>query len=277
MNVAYEEIRYEVADPIATIELNRPKQLNAWTMRMGAEVKHAFAQAEQDERVVVIVLTGAGRGFCSGADLSGLQDISAGKGRGSGVPEELAANPGEEDVDESFRGLYSYPMSIRKPVIAAINGPCAGMAVPIALCCDMRFASDRAQFTTAFVRRGLIAEWGISWTLARVVGPAHAMDLLLSGRKFDAREAERMGVVNRVVDHDELMPFVRSYAEDLAAHCSPASMAVMKRQIYQDMTESLGQANKTSFDLMVQSFSRPDFKEGVNSFLEKRPPRFERV
>lgn len=272
----YEEIIYEVDAPIATIRLNRPRQLNAWTNRMGAEVKHAFAAAEDDESVVVIVLTGEGRGFCAGADLNGLEDISDGK-QGKGVPSELEASPGDPDMDEAFRGHYSYPMSIRKPVIAAINGPCAGMAVPISLCCDLRFAAESARFTTAFVQRGLVAEWGVSWTLTRLVGPANAMDLLISGRKFDAKEAQELGMVNKVLPDDELMPFVREYAMNLANNCSPTSMAIMKRQIYEDLSENLAHANKKSLELMLESFGRPDFKEGVKSFLQKRAPKFQRI
>ncbi|HIF96593.1 MAG TPA: enoyl-CoA hydratase [Myxococcales bacterium] len=273
----YEQISYEVADPIATIKLNRPKQLNAWTDQMAAEVKHAMAAAEQDESVVVIVLTGEGRGFCAGADLKGLQDLSTGKADRGRKSNGLKASPGNAEMHESFRGHYSYLMSLRKPVIAAINGPCAGMAMPISLCCDMRFASDRAIFTTAFAQRGLIAEWGISWTLSRLVGPAHAMDLILSARRVDAMEAERIGLVNKVYPHDELMPAVYAYAREMATRCSPASMAVMKRQIYQDMTESLAHANDDSLRLMRESFDRPDFEEGVRSFLEKRAPAFGRV
>ncbi len=272
----YQEILYEVSDPVATITLNRPKRLNAWTNRMGAEVKHAIGQAEEDRRVVAIILTGAGRGFCAGADLKGLQAISDGE-RATQAGDDLDADPGDPEMGESFRGAYTYLLSVRKPIIAAINGPCAGMAVPIALFCDMRFASDRATFTTAFARRGLIGEWGISWILPRLVGPAHAMDLLLSARKFDAAEAERLGLVNRTLPHDELMPFVRAYAEDLATHCSPASMAIMKREIYQHLTQELGDAHRDAVDLMLKSFDRPDFKEGVSSFLEKRPPKFQRV
>ncbi len=273
----YKEIIYEVDDPIATIKLNRPERLNAWTDRMAAEVKHAFAQAEEDKNVVAIVLTGEGRGFCAGADLKGLQNLSSGQARGDSGGDSLEASPGNAEMDESFRGHYSYLMSIRKPVIAAINGPCAGMAMPIALCCDMRFASSKAVFTTAFAKRGLIAEWGISWTLSRLVGPAHAMDLILSARRVDAQEAERIGLVNKIYPHDELMPAVYAYAREMASQCSPASLAVMKRQLYQDMTENLGHANADSFRLMRESFDRPDFKEGVDSFVEKRSPRFARV
>jgi enoyl-CoA hydratase/carnithine racemase len=273
----YEEIEYAVDDPVATITLNRPAQLNAWTDRMAAEMKHALAQAEADARVVVIVITGAGRGFCAGADLQRLRAISEGD-RGTRIPAELAnADPGDPAVGDSFRGTYTYLMSIRKPVVAAINGACAGMGVPIALCCDLRFASDRAVFTTAFSRRGLIAEWGLSWLLPRVVGPAHALDLCFSARRVEAAEAERIGLVNRVVPHDELLATARAWAQDVAANCSPTSMRIMKRQVYQHLTESLGAAEKEAIQLMLESFDRPDFREGVMSFLEKRPPKFQRI
>lgn len=272
----YQQILYSVDDPVATITLNRPERLNAWTDRMGAEVRHAVAQAEADQRVVGIVITGAGRGFCAGADLKGLQAISAGE-RGARGDDELAADPGDPAMGEGFRKHYAYLLSVRKPVIAAINGPCAGMAVPIALFCDLRFASESATFTTAFVRRGLIAEWGLSWTLPRLVGTAHALDLLLSGRVIDAREAERIGLVNRVIPGDKLVGHCVDYVRELASSCSPASMQVMKRQVYQQLTRELGPSQDEAVQLMVESFSRPDFKEGVQSFLERRPPKFPRV
>ncbi len=273
---SYDEILYEVSDPVATITLNRPAQLNAWTDRMAAEVKHALARAEADDQVVVIVITGAGRGFCAGADLNNLKSLSEGE-RGGQRADDLEADPGDPDVGDSFRGHYTYLMSIRKPVVAAINGPCAGMAVPISLCCDMRFASERAVFTTAFSRRGLVAEWGISWLLPRLVGPAQALDLLFSARKIDAAEAERIGLVNRVVPHDDLAKFVREWAEDVAANCSPTSLRIMKRQVYRHLTETLATAERESIQLMLESFERPDFREGVTSFMEKRPPRFGRI
>ena len=272
----YEEIRYEVSDPIATITLNRPHALNAWTDRMAAEMKHAVARAESDPATVAIVLTGEGRGFCAGADMKNLRSLSEG-GRFGEPPPELAADPGDPSVGEDFRGTYTYLMSVRKPIIAAINGPAAGMAVPIALCCDLRFASDRAVFTLAFSKRGLVAEWGSAWLLPRIVGASNALDLLLSSRVVDAQEAFRIGLVNRVVPHDELLPTVHKYVAELAAACSPASLQIMKRQVYQQLTRELGPSEKEAIKLMVESFSRPDFREGVSSFLEKRPPRFGRV
>ncbi len=277
----YEQILYRVEDPIATITLNRPEVLNAWTDRMGLEVRHAMAEAEADPAAVAIVITGAGRGFCAGADLKGLQSLSRGGGQGGGqgggADDVPRAEPGDPAVGDDFRGQYTYPMSVRKPVIAAINGPVAGMAVPIALSCDMRFASDSAVFTTAFSQRGLIAEWGIAWLLPRLVGTAHALDLLFSARKIDAEEACRMGLVNRVLPGDELIPFVEGYVRELAERCSPTSMQVMKRQVYQQLTAPLGPSEKEAIELMLETFGKPDFREGVDSFMQKRKPRFQRI
>lgn len=272
----YKEILYEVDDPIATITFNRPDKLNAWTDRMGEEVRHAVARAERDPAVVGMILTGAGRGFCAGADLKQLSDIGDGSYRGGSDP-GLDAQPGDPEAGAFFHGRYTYLLAVRKPVVAAINGPCAGMAVPISLCADLRFASDRAIFTTAFSRRGLIAEWGSSWLLPRLVGPAHAADLLYSGRKVDAREAERMGLVNRVVEHAALLDHARDWIAEVAESCSPTSVSVMKRQLWKDASAEPGPAHDEAVRLMVESFGRPDFAEGVQSFLDRRSPKFRRI
>ena len=276
--VAYEQIRYEVDDPVATITLNRPEVLNAWTDRMGFEVRHAVGQAERDPRVVGIVITGAGRGFCAGADISRLSAISDGNYAGESLPEELKSDPGDPSFgDDLHLGTHTYFLSVPKPVIAAINGPVAGMAVPIVLACDLRFMAEDAILMTAFVQRGLIAEWGISWLLPRLVGPSVALDLLFSSRKIPGTEAATLGLVNAALPRDRVLAHAQQYVRDLAATSSPTSMAIMKRQVYQQMHPGLLAAEREARELMVQSFGRQDFGEGVRSFTERRPPRFDRV
>ena len=274
----YEEIRYEVHDPVATITLDRPQVLNAWTDRMGAEVRHAVAAAEHDPRVVGIVITGAGRGFCAGADLNTLTAISDGERGATVIPAELAADPGDPGAGDDLRGgEYTYLLSVPKPVVAAVNGAVAGMAVPFVLACDMRFMAEDAVLTTAFAQRGLIAEWGLSWILPRLVGTAVALDLLFSARKVTGREAASLGLVNAALPGDQVLAHAQDYVRELAQTSSPASMAVMKRQVYQQVHAGLFPAEREARRLMVESFSRPDFREGVRSFTEKRPPRFERL
>jgi enoyl-CoA hydratase/carnithine racemase len=272
----YEQIEYEVTDPVAVITLNRPEALNAWTTQMGAEVRHAVGQAEKDPAAVGIVLTGAGRGFCAGADLNMLAGIGDGAGMGAATA-DLEADPGDPSWGEDLRGEYTYLLSVPKPIIAAINGPVAGMGVPIALCCDLRFMATDAVLTTSFSQRGLIGEWGISWLLPRLVGSAAALDLLFSARKIDGVEAERLGVVNRSLPREEVLAAAKQYIVDLAERCSPTSIAIMKRQVYQQLHAGLGAAEKEARALMVESFSRPDFNEGVRSYMQKRPPDFKRV
>lgn len=273
----YEQIRYDVSDGVATLTLCRPARLNAWTEQMGREMRHAFAAAERDPEVVVIVVTGEGRGFCSGADLETLAVLSTGAAPHREADTALDANPGDASMGPSFRGPFSYPMSIPKPVIGAINGPCVGLGLAIALSCDIRFASDRAYFDTAFARRGLIAEWGTSWMLPRLIGVARAFDLLLSARRVSAEEAASMGLVNRVVPHDQLASAVREYAVDIAASCSPQSLAVIKRDLLRHLTSSLHEAEQDAMQHMLESFARPDLREGLASLLEKRAPRFPRL
>jgi len=275
---SYEEILYQVEDPVATITLNRPSVLNAWTDRMGFEVRHAVGEAEADPRVVGIVLTGAGRGFCAGADIKRLSAISSGDRRSEVPGADLVSDPGDPSFgDDLHLGTYAYLMSVPKPVIAAINGPVAGMAVPIVLACDLRFMAEDAVLMTAFAQRGLVAEWGISWLLPRLVGPAVALDLLFSSRKVSGTEAAGLGLVNAALPTAEVLPHAQQYVRDLAETSSPASMAIMKRQVYQQMHTGLLAAEREARDLMMASFTRPDFREGVSSFLERRPPHFERL
>jgi enoyl-CoA hydratase/carnithine racemase len=275
----YEQILYEVADPVATITLNRPDVLNAWTDRMGFEVRHALSQAEQDPRVVGIVITGAGRGFCAGADMNRLTAVSAGgEITREQLPADLRADPGDPAFgDDLHLGTHTYLMSVPKPVIAAINGPAAGMAVPIVLACDLRFMAEDAIIMTAFAQRGLIAEWGLSWLLPRLVGPAAALDLLFSSRKVSGSEAASMGLVNAALPRADVLAHAQQYVRDLAATSSPTSMAIMKRQVYQQVHAGLLAAEREAVQLMMESFGRPDFGEGVRSFVERRPPKFERL
>jgi len=274
----YEEIIYEVADPVATITINRPARLNALTARTQVEIKHAMIAAERDERVVGIILTGAGRAFSAGADMRSLAEIA--ERRAVDQDDTLAHLEAESrgrEVDPEFRVTWSFVPSLKKPVIAAVNGPCAGMSTAIATMCDLRFASDSAVFTTSFSQRGLVAEHGLSWILARLIGPAKALDLLWSARRVDAQEAERLGLVDRVVPGDELLPTTRGYIEDLARNSSPASIMIMKRQVYLHLMKPLHEAMEDTNRLMAESLTRDDFREGVASFVEKRAPAFPRV
>lgn len=274
----YEQILYAVDDPVATITLNRPEALNAWTTQMGGEVRHAVGEAERDRRVVGIVITGAGRGFCAGADMNMLSGISGGSAQEATASpiDESQVEAGDPSWGDDLRGTYTYLMSVPKPIIAAINGPIAGMAVPIALACDLRFMANDAVLTVAFSQRGLVAEWGVGWLLPRLVGSGAALDLLFSSRKVDGVECERLGLVNRAVAGD-VVAVATDYVNELAARCSPTSMAIMKRQVHQQLHAGLGPKEREAQQLMLESFGRPDFAEGVRSFLDKRPPRFQRL
>ena len=268
-----QEILYSVRGRVATITLNRPDKLNAWTRLMEQEVRQAMQDAAADENVRVIVITGAGRGFCAGADMSLLQDVV--EHRVHPLPDVADKGAAGEGVRADFARQYSYFPSIPKPVIAAINGPAVGLGLIIAMFCDLRFASADAKFGTAFARRGLIAEYGLAWLLPRIVGHANAMDILLSARVFGAQEALRMGLVNQVIAAPEFLESVYTYANDLAEQVSPRSMKVIKRQVYDAMFQTLGQALDTATEEMRASLQCEDFKEGVAHFMEKRAPAFQ--
>ncbi len=270
------DLLYDVADGIATLTLNRPDKLNAWTGEMGSAVREAMEAAEADENVRVIILTGAGRGFCAGADMSLLNELAS--NGGSGAAARVLGHQRQsrfgEDTRADYLGTYSYFPSIKKPVIAAINGHAVGLGFILTLYCDLRFASDQAKFGTAFSRRGLIAEYGVAWILPRLIGPANALDLLLSARVIDAAEAAHMGLVNRVFPSASFMENVRAYAMELVKSVSPRSMAVIKRQVYHGLLESLEEAAASAEKEILESLRSEDFKEGVAHFVEKRAPRF---
>ena len=273
-----QETLYEVAKRVATITLHRPDKLNAWTAVMEQEVRAAMAEAERDENVRVIVLTGAGRGFCAGADMSLLSSVAT-KGldaaqRAQAVQAGASSGSGGGSARADFQKKYSYFPAMSKPVIGAINGPAVGLGLVIALYCDLRFASDAARFSTAFARRGLIAEYGMAWMLPRLVGHANALDLLFSARLIDAAEAFRMGLANQVYPQDVFQEKVREYSVELASNVSPRSLRVIKRQVYDAMFQPLGEAFEIAEREMLASLQCEDFKEGVAHFVEKRAPVF---
>ena len=268
------EVLYDVTDRIATVTLNRPERMNAYNAALGTQLRAAMRRAADDPGVRVIVLTGAGRAFCAGADMDNLAEGTA--SGGANFQAESASGPAPFDPASSpdFQTPHSWFPAVPKPILAAINGACAGLGLVYALYCDQRFAAAGAKFTTAFARRGLIAEHGISHTLPRLVGLSAALDLLVSARKFDADEALRLGVVDRVLPPDQLMAATRDYALDLAQNVSPRSMAVIKRQLWAIDQQSLRQAIDIGNTEMLASFASEDFKEGVAHFVEKRAARF---
>lgn len=249
---AFEQIGYEVVGQVATITFNRPEKLNAWTPVMEREAPAAVAEALQAPEVRVIVLTGAGRGFCSGADLTGPRDPNA-------------PRPGPD----RFRYLWE----ATKPLVAAINGPAAGVGLSIALHCDIRYLAPSAAITTAFARRGLIAEHGSAWLLPRIVGLQAAADLLFSGRKVEAEEAERLGM-GRLLSGGDFLTEAKALAAELVAHSSPRSLCVMKAQIRAGLTQNYEQATATAHREQQLSTQSADFREGVAAFRERRPANF---
>jgi enoyl-CoA hydratase/carnithine racemase len=275
-----QETLYNVANRVATITLNRPDKLNAWTALMESEVRSHMENAEQDDEVRVIILTGAGRGFCAGADMSLLSAVAE-RGldyrdlddRGREQVLRDGANR-REGAAPDFQKKYSYFPAIGKPVIAAINGPVVGLGLVITLYCDLRLASDAGRFSTTFARRGLIAEYGMAWMLPRIIGIAIALDLLFSARTIDAAEALRMGLVNRVFPRESFLEKAQESAQELASTVSPRSLRIIKRPAYEAMSQPLAEAFDISVREMMACFRTEDFKEGVAHFVEKRPAAF---
>jgi enoyl-CoA hydratase/carnithine racemase len=251
-----EAVLYEAtATGVAVITFNRPERLNAWGPDIAAGFYAALDRAEEDPAIRVIVLTGRGRGFCAGAYL-GAPSSAAKMG-------ETMEKAGQANLaDLVGERPPHFVTTLRKPVIAAVNGACVGIGLTQALMCDVRFAAAGAKFGAVFARRGLIAEFGISWILPRLTNWGVALDLLLSARTFLAEEAAELGLVKEVVAGEDLLKRAMEYAEDMAANCSP------------DATRDVVQATARAEVLLQEAMPRPDVIEGITSFLEKRPPQF---
>jgi enoyl-CoA hydratase/carnithine racemase len=267
MAEGWKEILYEVQDRVATITLNRPEKLNAWTAVMAAELREALTTAEADEGVRAIVITGAGRGFCSGADMSRLAAAAAGRSTLGAPPAPTVG------IEANFAQRLSYLLAIRKPIVAAINGPVAGVGLVLTFYCDLRYMAAGAKLTTAFARRGLIAEHGIAWLLPRLIGPMNALDLLYTARRVEAEEAESMGLV-RVLPAQGFRAAVQARAADIANLSSPRSTRIIKRQVYEAMFQSLAEATAIANREQEICRNTEDFREGVAHFLEKRTANF---
>ena len=246
----------ETSGGVATLTLNRPERRNGWSPELEAAYFAALDACDADDDVRAVVLTGAGSTFCPGLDTQRLSAVSS------------------TGLDLSGRPPVFRPRSFRKPLIAAINGACAGIGLVQALMCDVRFAARGARFSTAFARRGLAAEYAISWVLPRYVGVEHALDLLLSARTFEAEEAHRLGLVSRLCDPEDVLSSAQAYAADIAANCAPAALAAIRHQVYTDLDGGLEDAMGRALRLMTVTNSSPDLAEGVASFVERRPPHF---
>ena len=257
------EIIYEVADPVATVTLNRPERLNAFTRDMLVDLRAAFDAAAVDPDVVGVVIAGNGRGFCAGLDAEALRAV-AGSGEVADPP------PGER------KGLFSYLTQIPKPVIAAVNGVAAGGGYVLATMADIRFGGPQARFTTVFSKRGIIGEHGVTWTTPRLVGTGRALDLLWTSRMVDAVEAERIGLLEYLVDDDPVVA-AQDYIRTLAGTVSPQTMADNKRMVWEHAGMGLDDSLDDMWEVLRTQFGRPDVAEGAASFLEKRPPEFPRL
>jgi enoyl-CoA hydratase/carnithine racemase len=272
-SVTFSEITYDLSGHVLTITLNRPARLNAWTDTMERELRTAIETAEKDVKVRSIVITGAGRGFCAGADMDALEAATSRPTAAGGVVAGDRRETVKPSIEENYRRRFSYMLRVKEPIVAAINGPIAGMGLCMSLFCDMRYMADGAKLTTAFSRRGLIAEHGASWMLPRLIGPMNAMDLLFSARPISAVEADKIGLV-RVLPSDGFLANVQLIASELTRLASPRSIGVIKKQVYDSLFQSLAEAWDIADEEMAKSLSSDDFKEGVAHFVEKREPNF---
>jgi len=262
----YTDLLYEVADGIATITLNRPERLNAITIPMLASLSTALRDADLDRQVRVIVLTGAGRGFCAGLD---IRDVAAGTG--------IGADGGGGLATARFDLAGSPPVVLHttdKPVLCALNGGAAGYGMDLALGCDIRIASSEAKLAAVFTKRGILPESGGSWLLPRLIGWAKAAEVAFRGMTLSAQQALELGLVNHVVDAERLMPFTREIADEIAAN-APLAVQATKRMMRLGLEETFEANVHHVFLQLLPLFQTEDFREGMRSFLEKRPPRFQ--
>ncbi len=264
--------RYEVRDHVATVTLHRPDRLNAWTGRMHAEYRALLDRAGTDPAVRVIVVTGSGRAFCAGADSRALEGHVERGAYDTGLGDDVAM-PGY-GVRPEFDADFAYHFGIPKPIIAAVNGPAAGVGLVLACYCDLRFAAQGAKLTTSHGRLGLPAEYGLSWLLPRLIGVTRAADLLLSSRVVLAEEAEQLGLVNRALPAGELLLHTYAYAGRLATEIAPSSLAVTKLQLYRDLHGDVATSVDDASTRMAEMMRGADFAEGVAALTEKRPPAF---
>lgn len=261
--MADEHILCEQANGVATITFNRPERLNAFTSDMGRRLHELFRDLDADDDVRAIIVTGAGRGFCAGADLGG----------GGGTFGRDSRTTYAEHIERSRRAIRPWQMT--KPIIAAINGAAVGVGITMAMQWDIRIAAESAKIAFAFVRRGIVPEALSTWVLPRLIGVSKATDVLLSGRMLSAREALELGLVSRVVPDAEVLATARTLAEDIATNASPVAVAITKRLIWSNLTEpDMQRAEETESHAFWWTGTQPDSFEGVRSFLEKRPPRW---
>ena len=261
---------YELHDGIATIWLSREHRMNAWTGRLHTEYRHLLKQANDDPQVGVIVVTGRGRGFCVGGDSQALEGHSERGGYDAGISEDIAM-PGYGTSAE-FDATFAYHFGLDKPVIAAMNGPAAGVGLALACFADLRFAVPGVKFTTAHGKLNLPAEYGLSWMLPRIVGLGRANDLLLTSRVFYSDEAAELGFVNELFEPDELLPKTYAYAANLLATVAPNSLRQTRWQIYRDLHREVAASVEDSEQLLNEMMREADYREGVKALVEKRPP-----
>lgn len=266
---AVDGVTVVVDDPVALIRLERPERLNALTPAMLRAFRRAVDAAAADPAVVGIVVTGAGRGFCSGLDAAVLEETTA---AGDAARTSMDTGARRGDVP----GLFSYLLAVPKPVVAAVNGVAAGGGLVLASLCDVRFAGPDASFTTIFLQRGLVAEHGTSWVLPRLLGPGRALDLLWTSRRIDAQEAERCGLVEYAVEGD-VVAAACDYVRTLATVASPAAIAATKRMVYEHLGLGFPDALRDADETAWAAVAAPDATEGARALLERRAPRFGRL